>query len=184
MQRTKKFLYILTIILLFGFCSFANADVFPVNAISLVYPIQGAQNIIISDTTTTKTVLAVQIMQTNVSSDTEVRCGDNIIFYNKATTTPQVLMSKICADTLSIVKTGNDLAYVYITYVNYDISGVTSDIPLNPDFSSGDMVNALFSFLIIILILIYFLQKAISSVPVVRHYTGNNSPDGKEDYKI
>lgn len=185
MQITKKIFFISTILFLFSvFYNTTYANIFPTNAISLVYPIQGSQTITVSSTMTPKTILAVQMMQSNVASDTILKCGTTDIFYNKATTTPQVLMNKICSNTLTISKTGNDLAYVYITYVDYDISGVTSTIPLNPDFSSGDLVNAFFSFLIIIFILIYFLRSAINSVPVVRRYQGNNSPDGKEFYDI
>jgi len=62
---------------------------------------------------------------------------------------------------------------------------INGDEPLiTPFFNSGDIVISLFLFIIIILMLIRFLKKGINSVEVLRHYQGNNSPDGKEFYKL
>lgn len=55
---------------------------------------------------------------------------------------------------------------------------------ITPFISSGEMLISFFLLILIILKLIEFLKSAISSVEVVRNYQGNNSPDGKEFYKI
>ena len=53
-----------------------------------------------------------------------------------------------------------------------------------PFFSSGDMMIAVMLFIIIFLMLINLLKSGIGSVSVIRKYQGNNSPDGKEFYKL
>jgi len=59
-----------------------------------------------------------------------------------------------------------------------------SDPILTPFFSSGDIMVSVLLFIIIILILIKFLKSGINTVSIIREYQGNNSPDGKEFYKI
>ena len=60
-----------------------------------------------------------------------------------------------------------------------------NNIPMiNGMFSSGEMIISLFLFILIIFEIIKFIIKGVGSVSVVREYTGNNSPDGKEQYKI
>lgn len=55
---------------------------------------------------------------------------------------------------------------------------------VTPFISSGEILISLFLFIIIFLELVKLLIASISSVKVVREFTGNNSPDGKENYTI
>lgn len=59
-----------------------------------------------------------------------------------------------------------------------------SDPIITPFLSSGDILCGIFLFIIILLKLVELLKNGIFSVKVVKEYTGNNSPDGKEHYKI
>jgi len=59
-----------------------------------------------------------------------------------------------------------------------------NDPLFTPFFSSGDIMISILLLVLIILQLVKILNKSISSVSVVRKYQGNNSPDGKEFYKI
>jgi hypothetical protein len=55
---------------------------------------------------------------------------------------------------------------------------------VTPFFSSGEILIALFLFILILLQLVKILAKGINSVSIIREFQGNNSPDGKEKYKI
>jgi uncharacterized membrane protein len=60
----------------------------------------------------------------------------------------------------------------------------SSEPYFTPFFSAGDIVISIFLLILIIFELIKFLSKGLSTQKVVRNYQGNNSPDGKEFYKI
>jgi len=53
-----------------------------------------------------------------------------------------------------------------------------------PFFSSGDIMISILLSLIFFVELVKLLRKSISTTSVVRNYQGNNSPDGKEFYKL
>ena len=79
----------------------------------------------------------------------------------------------------------NDIILNCIEIVNGQTCTITGDEPfITPFFNAGDVLVSLFLFIIIILILIHFLKSGINSVDVLRKYQGNNSPDGKEFYKL
>ena len=59
-----------------------------------------------------------------------------------------------------------------------------TDPVITPFFSSGEVLICLFLFVLILLKFVELLKSGIGSVKVVREFTGNNSPDGKETYKI
>jgi len=60
----------------------------------------------------------------------------------------------------------------------------TQDPIFTPFFSSGDIMISVLLLLLVIFELVKFLRAGINSVEVKRNYQGNNSPDGKEFYKI
>jgi len=67
--------------------------------------------------------------------------------------------------------------------------GQTCTIPASdpyfiPFFSAGDIVISVFLFILIFFEMVKFLKKAFSTQKVIRKYQGNNSPDGKEFYKL
>lgn len=53
-----------------------------------------------------------------------------------------------------------------------------------PFFSSGDLFISLELFVLIIFAIITFISKGVFSVKVHKEYTGVNTPEGKEHYKI
>lgn len=68
-------------------------------------------------------------------------------------------------------------------------SGQTCLIPASdpfftPFFSSGDIMISILLFILIVIELIKLLRAGISTVSIIRKYQGNNSPDGKEFYKL
>lgn len=59
-----------------------------------------------------------------------------------------------------------------------------SDPFFTPFFTSGDIMISVLLLLLFVLELVKLLRGGIKSVSVTRKYQGNNSPDGKEFYKI
>jgi hypothetical protein len=59
-----------------------------------------------------------------------------------------------------------------------------SDPFFTPFFSSGDIMISILLFIIIVLSLVKLLRGGLNSVNIKRKFTGNNSPDGKEDYTL
>jgi len=53
-----------------------------------------------------------------------------------------------------------------------------------PTFSSGDIMISILLLLLFFIELVKLLRFSINKTKVVRHYQGNNSPDGKEFYQI
>lgn len=53
-----------------------------------------------------------------------------------------------------------------------------------PFFSSGDIMISILLLLLIIIELINLLRGSLKGVDIHRKYQGNNSPDGKEFYKL
>lgn len=60
----------------------------------------------------------------------------------------------------------------------------TSNPFFTPFFSSGDIMISILLLILVIFELIKFLRSGINSVSITRNYQGNNSPDGKEFYKL
>lgn len=60
----------------------------------------------------------------------------------------------------------------------------TQDPIFTPFFSSGDIMISILLLLLVVFELIKFLRGGINSVEIKRIYQGNNSPDGKEFYKL
>lgn len=183
-MKKKKIIFFIILLSLF-ISNKVFAGVFPDNAITIPITVSGSATTTVVNTTTPKTILGVQMQQSNQASQTVVRCGTTGIVYNYATSTSQMLLSYLCNGTINILKTGNDDAHVVITYVNYDLAGgYAGSVIMNSNFTSGELMISTLLFLLLMLFLIYFLRSAINSVKIVRHYQGNNSPDGKEFYDV
>ncbi len=59
-----------------------------------------------------------------------------------------------------------------------------SDPFFTPFFSSGDIMISVLLFILVVIELIKLLRQGLNTQQVIRNYQGNNSPDGKEFYKI
>jgi hypothetical protein len=89
------------------------------------------------------TVLSLNFMQENVSSDTDLKCDDTLIYRNFAKDTRQVELYVQCDGQLKIVKTGQDSAMAVVNYLNYHETSTTS---VN-EITDGDILIAFFIFL-------------------------------------
>lgn len=126
------------------------------------------------------TILAVAMQQSNMSSDTTIRCGGDEVAKNYATNYSNVTMNYQCEDgAINILKSGNDDAFIVITYVPYltgDYSTTTpwfspltensstSDIYVLPQYTAGDIVISSMLFLLILLTLARYLALALSKI--------------------
>jgi len=130
-----------------------------------------------------KIILGVAMQQGNVSSDTEVRCGNDVVAKNYATNFSHVPINYLCDDDINITKTGNDDASVIITYAPYGIeniatttynptSGIASstDIQIYGSFTAGEVLIALLLFLIIVIELAKSIARGIGNIKTGKRY--------------
>ena len=93
------------------------------------------------------TVLGYAFTQSNVSSDTDLMCGNEILFRNFSKDVCFIPANYYCTTTLQIIKTGNDEASVSVSYY----PGNYNEIP-----GSSLYVNAEMRFLLCVII--FFLS--------------------------
>lgn len=105
-----------------------NANTFPNDAKSAYFSVQGVTNMTVATGTIQKpyTILGVSMQQSNVASDTYLKCGTVTLAHNTATTLNFIPLSYVCNDVISLSKTGNDVASVIVTYVEYNLASSTS----------------------------------------------------------
>jgi hypothetical protein len=67
-------------------------------------------------------IVGLAVQQSGVASDTLIKCGNNTILrnYGKENNFQQVSIK--CNDAISLDKTGNDSAFVTVTYIPRDLS--------------------------------------------------------------
>lgn len=135
----------------------------PTDTLTIWREVTGNGNTLLVSGSTTKTILGVAMQQGNTSSDTDLRCGTQVIARNYATNFSYVPLNKVCTSTINIQKTGNDNASLVVNYVPYDLSKkstttvatttiITGDVTVqdNPTFSfqEGLFIMAVFLFII------------------------------------
>lgn len=135
----------------------------PTDTLTIWREVTGTGNTLLVSGSTTKTILGVAMQQGNTSSDTDLRCGTEVIARNYATNFSYVPLNKVCTSTINIQKTGNDNASLVVNYVPYDLSKkstttvatttiITGDVTVqdNPTFSfqEGLFIMAVFLFII------------------------------------
>lgn len=103
-----------------------SASSFPNDAKTVWNEISGNTNHVLVSGNTPKTVLGVSIQQGNNASETDIRCGNDVIARNYATNLGMVLVSYYCANSINVQKSGQDNASVVVTYVDYDLSTLAS----------------------------------------------------------
>jgi len=117
----KKFILLLVFIF-FGVVAPVHAQFYPRDAITKTIQLLGASSYTFEAGTSAKTVLGASIQQSVTSSNTNLQCGSNNIMLNYAKDTAFNAMQYRCFDTLSVSKTGNDNAFIILTYVNRDVA--------------------------------------------------------------
>lgn len=154
---------------------------YPKDAITEHHEVQGNNTTIVYDGGI-NTILAISMQQENVSSDTTVLCGNDMIGRNYATNFSMVQMNYICDDDILILKTKNDKASVVITYVPYDIAqndtsfnpstniATSSDIQIYGSISAGEFVLSFLIFLLIVIELGKIIVSGIGKVNTRRKY--------------
>jgi len=184
---TKKIFFIL-IVLFFLFNHNTSFASFPTDAINYSLDVDnGTTGTFLTPNDNIITILQASLFCSS-QKDFHLKSSSGIIILDSENNNNIVLpmLLKIPAgDSILWDKPLNpDKCFFHIVYVDYDISigGITTTN--NTEFTAGDLVIGLFLLIIILLILVYFLRSAINSVPVVRHFQGNNSQDGKEFYDI
>ena len=159
---------------------------FPNDAITVFEELNGPQTVNITGNNGPNTILSVAIQQSNVSSDTEIRCGGDTVAKNYATNFSAVPMKYDCDDDIILTKTGNDDASIIVTYVPYFLSdySTTTQYGYNPTpgiASSGDIAlygamsagEILLAFLLlgqIFMLGLYMLIKSIGKITTRKKY--------------
>lgn len=173
---------------------------FPNDAITISEPISGITSIQITSGGGPNTILAVSMQQENNSSDTTIECGNDAVARNYATNFSVVQMNYQCDDNIIISKTGNDEAFVIVTYVPYftgDFSTTTegtiynpttdisssSDIAVYGSISAGEFIISGILLMAILLKCMELLSKGLCSITTERKflkYNGGDVPIEKE----
>lgn len=89
-------------------------------------------------TGTIRYVLGVGVQQSGTASDTLVKCGNNLISRNYGKDANFQQMSYRCTEAITLDKTGNDSAFITITYIERDLSLTT---PLSISSSVSATIN-------------------------------------------
>jgi len=156
---------------------------YPTDAITIYDEINGNVTDTLVSGSNAKTVLGVSFQQENISSDTSLRCGTQIIAKNYATNLNYNPLSYVCYDTINILKTGNDSASVIVTYVPRDVSipllngenGTTSvststKVYIMPYFTAGEMMISLFLFVLCVMLVMQYIAKGLSVFNTKKRY--------------
>jgi len=139
------------------------------------------------------TILGVAMQQSNTSSNTVVKCGNDIIAKNYATNFSNVPMNYQCNDDIIISKTGNDDASVIVTYVPY-LTGAystttqfgynptaniasSSDVQVFGSISAGEIVIVAVLMIGLLLKCMELLARGISSIKINRDFLGYSGGD-------
>ena len=127
--------------------------IYPKDALTKTIIIQGVTD----ETLITKipnTILAIRIQQSGIASETMVLCGVEPVALNYAKDFPISLVNYVCNDIVKVEKTGQDEAFISVTYVPYDISknDTSSTSPYFVwGFSYGEIILSIFVFMIFIM---------------------------------
>ena len=146
----------------------------PNDTITKWVEVSGTGNTIVVPHNGTSTILGVAMQQANVSSDTDLRCGNEIIARNYATNFSYVPLNKTCTSTINIDKTGNDKASLVINYVPYELQktststieevlgGATTTVQVNGGYDGANLQEWLFVVMVVIFIISWLLWPRIS----------------------
>lgn len=103
------------------------------------------------------TVLGVNFLQSAISSNTDLKCDNNLWYRNFAKDIPYISLNRQCSGTLKFVKTGNDEAMILVNYIPYFDTSTTT----LPTFTFGEVLTNFFLFILIVGFLVSFILKRI-----------------------
>lgn len=130
---------------------------------------------IAADSANPVTVLSVRIQQEKDVSTTEISCDGHQLALNFAKDFPIDFPYHVCLDDVVIEKTGNDIAYVSIVSLPFNINETGGEVVETPvpftlfhSFTFGEVTIAL---ILIPLVLVATYQTIIAAFrkPIVRH---------------
>lgn len=173
---------------------------YPNDAITVTNELSGPVSWNASSNGGPNTILAVAMQQSNVSSDTEIRCDGDLVAKNYATNFSNVTMNFQCDDDIIVSKTGNDDATIVITFVPYltgDYStstqygynptaniASTSDVQVYGSISAGEAMIAFLILCSIAISLMVALAQALSNIATKKRFLGYSGGDVeiRDDY--
>ena len=137
--------------------------------------------------TSTNTILGIVLNSKDIR-DSVVYCGSDIIFQQRASIFSQHNTNFLCENKAITAKIDRTTTLL-ITYVPYNLRLVptsTGNFTLDngATFTSGDLFISLLLFIGLIIAIIILAIKSIFGVSVHKKYTGVNTFEGKEHYKI
>jgi len=163
------------------------------DTITVFYELVGPTTVEVTDSGGPHTILGVAMQQSNVSSDTVVRCGTDVVAKNYATNFSNVEMNYQCDDDIIISKTGNDSASVILSYVprftgDYATStqfgysptnniSTTSDVQVYGSISAGEAIIAIFLLIFLVLKIMEYLARGLSGIDLKRYSIKYNNGD-------
>lgn len=166
---------------------------YPNDAKTVYHELVGAGSYNVTNNDGPNTILAVAVQQSNISSDSVVKCENDVVARNYATNFSNVTMNYQCEGDILISKTGNDNAAFIITYVPYltgDYSTTTqfgynphvgiassSEIQYYGAFSAGELLIAFILLLHFGAFLLGLLVQAIRAMKTKKTYIGYKAGD-------
>jgi hypothetical protein len=121
------------------------ANVFPKEAVSVFIKVAGEQEFEWL-ASAERTILGVRMQQSGGTSRTIVFCGTEEIAQNWAKDYPQDLMQKYCNLPIKIKKTGDDTAFISLTYMPFDIATASDLGNFSDDLASVSGIAPLKTF--------------------------------------
>lgn len=124
--------------------------------------------LISNDITPQKTILAIKLQQSGLASETIIYCGNNIIAHNFAKDYSLDLINYVCNNQdVILTKSGNDTAFLSLSYVPYDVSKISTSTPTYYNgFSGGEIINSTFNFLFLIFLMFFAFKLFTSGLKV------------------
>lgn len=164
---------------------------FPNKAVTIAHELVGVSSydIALGDEFT---ILGVAMQQSNTSSNTVLKCDDVVIAKNYATNYSHVPMNYRCEGDIEISKTGNDNAFVIVTYVPYftdemstttlgynpiDNIASSTDVKIYGSISAGEIVISSILLILLVIFLMKLLSDGLSNVKTKRKYIKYQSAD-------
>jgi hypothetical protein len=92
------------------------------DALTLVHEQLGAGTYTFLPAGPVRYILGIAVQQSGQASDTLIKCGSTVVLRNYGKENNFQQLSYKCSDAITLDKTGNDSAFITITYVPRDLS--------------------------------------------------------------